>query len=108
MSFREEVLRTWKKSQTYGMGISNACMGLAGETGELIDLIKKQIHHGHILDREKLTKEIGDVLYYLEIICDYTGTDTTEAQGRVIAKLRARYPEGFDSQRSINKDETKE
>lgn len=107
MTFREDVLRTWQ-SQSREMGICNASMGLAGETGELVDLFKKMIHHHHLVDPDKLVKEIGDVLYYLEVLCHYVGTTQDEAKARVIQKLRVRYPDGFDVVQSVNRDEGKE
>ena len=44
--------------------IENGVMGLCGESGECIDLVKKATFQGHPLDREKLIDELGDVLWY--------------------------------------------
>ena len=44
--------------------LMNGILGTAGEAGELVDLLKKQIFQGHPFDREHLIKECGDVLYY--------------------------------------------
>lgn len=104
MSFKNDVLRTWQP-QPVGIGICNASMGLAGEVGEIIDLLKKYVHHDHPLDREKVLKELGDVLYYMEILYVYTGTSRIEAEAAVIAKLKKRYPDGFSSEKSINRGE---
>ena len=43
----------------------NSVMGLCGEAGEAIDIVKKHLFHGHELDREHLTKELGDIAWYL-------------------------------------------
>jgi|DEB19_MinimDraft_3_1074340.scaffolds.fasta_scaffold261375_1 NTP pyrophosphatase (non-canonical NTP hydrolase) len=48
----------------------HACMGLSGETGELIDLLKKHIFYGRPLDQEALLSELGDVLHYYMRIAD--------------------------------------
>ena len=45
--------------------LENALMGLCGESGEAIDLLKKHRFQGHPLDKEKLKKELGDVAWYL-------------------------------------------
>ena len=104
MSFKEDVLRTWQ-DQSRELGVCNAAMGLAGEAGEVVDLLKKHVHHGHDLDRVKLLKEIGDVLYYVEVICAQFQMTREEAEGAVIAKLRLRYPEGFSVEKSVNREE---
>ena len=43
----------------------NGVMGLCGESGEVIDLVKKHLAQGHELDTEKMAKELGDVAWYL-------------------------------------------
>ena len=43
----------------------NGVMGLCGEAGEAIDIVKKWLAQGHELEREKLLKELGDVAWYL-------------------------------------------
>ncbi len=82
----------------------NGVMGLCGESGEAIDLVKKHLSQGHPLDREKLAKELGDVAWYLAETAYAIGYDLeTVLQGN-IEKLKSRYPEGFDSARSIRRD----
>lgn len=79
--------------------------GLTGEAGEVADLIKKHVFHGHELDRNKLAKELGDVLWYIAAFCKDLGLDMEQiAQGN-IDKLKARYPEGFSEAASINRVE---
>ena len=43
----------------------NGVMGLCGESGEAIDIVKKWMAHGHELDKEHLAKELGDIAWYL-------------------------------------------
>lgn len=82
----------------------NGVMGLCGESGEAIDLVKKHLSQGHPLDREKLAKELGDVAWYLAETAYAIGYDLeTVLQGN-IEKLKSRYPEGFDCERSIRRD----
>ena len=83
----------------------NGVMGLCGESGEVIDLVKKHLHQGHALDREKLIKELGDVCWYVAEIASALDTDLDTVMQKNIDKLRARYPEGFDTLRSQNRNE---
>lgn len=80
-------------------------LGLAGETGELVDHIKKHVGHGHELDVEKVKKEAGDVLWYLSQIIRLTGLTFSDVARANIEKLQKRYPEGFNHEASINRRE---
>ena len=83
----------------------NGVMGLCGESGEAIDIVKKHLHQGHELDKEKLAKELGDIAWYLAetaYALDIPLDDILQAN---IEKLRSRYPEGFDAEKSIHRAE---
>lgn len=82
----------------------NAVMGLCGESGEAIDIVKKHLHQGHQLDKEKLIKELGDIAWYLAEAAYALDTDLDTVFEGNIAKLKARYPEGFDTERSVNRE----
>ena len=75
-------------------------LGVAGETGEVVEMIKKHIGHGHELDLQKLTKELGDVLWYLSAICTVCGLELESVAKENIAKLHRRYPDGFSYEAS--------
>lgn len=77
-------------------GILNGCFGLAGETGEFLDMIKKWVFHETPLDREHAQKELGDVMWYVVMICHSFGWDLDVIMTKNVAKLKKRYPEGFD------------
>ena len=81
----------------------NGVMGLCGESGEVIDIVKKHLAQGHELDREKIIKELGDVAWYLAEIAYILGVPLEEVLQRNIDKLKARYPEGFDKEKSKNR-----
>jgi NTP pyrophosphatase (non-canonical NTP hydrolase) len=87
----DEVMTVW------------CAMGLAGEAGETVELIKKGIFHRHGLDREKLTKELGDVLWYISGLCTVQGIDLEAVMIANIEKLRTRYPGGFTTADSITR-----
>ena len=83
----------------------NAVMGLCGESGEAIDIVKKWLAQGHDLDREKLARELGDVAWYLAEAATALDMDLeTILQGN-LDKLAKRYPEGFQTHRSLNRTE---
>lgn len=83
----------------------NGVMGLCGESGEAIDIVKKWLAQGHALDREKLAKELGDIAWYLAETATALDLDLEDIFAANIEKLRKRYPEGFDSNRSIHRAE---
>ena len=82
----------------------NAVMGLCGESGEAIDIVKKHLHQGHELDREKLIKELGDIAWYLAEAATALNIDLETVLERNIEKLKSRYPEGFSAERSIHRN----
>lgn len=83
----------------------NGVMGLCGESGEAIDIVKKWLAQGHELDKEKLAKELGDICWYLAETATALGYSLEDIMTANIEKLRKRYPEGFDSERSIHRSE---
>ncbi len=82
----------------------NGVMGLCGEAGESIDIVKKHLFHGHELSRDKLIEELGDVAWYLAETCTALNIDLENVLSQNIEKLKKRYPEGFDSDRSIHRE----
>ena len=100
--------RTCNITDTMMDKIENGCMGLNGEAGECIDLLKKARFQGHELDREKMIEELGDVLWYCAELACGLGVTLEEVAQRNIDKLRRRYPEGFDAERSRNREERPE
>ncbi len=81
----------------------NSVMGLCGESGEAIDIVKKWLHQGHDLDRQKLTKELGDIAWYLAEAATALDIPLEDIFQGNIEKLRSRYPEGFQAERSIHR-----
>ena len=80
----------------------NGVMGLCGESGEVIDIVKKHLAQGHALDKEKIIKELGDVAWYMaETVLDVELEDVFVQN---IEKLKKRYPEGFSVEKSVNRE----
>ena len=83
----------------------NGVMGLCGESGEAIDIVKKHLAQGHELDKEELAKELGDVAWYLAETATAIGYDLEDIFQMNIDKLKKRYPEGFSVEKSVNRNE---
>lgn len=95
--YQTEALRT---AQEKCRKLANCGLGLAGEAGECADLIKKHLFHGHDLNKEHLAKELGDVAWYLAVTAYAIGYPLEDVLKLNIDKLRQRYPDGFDADRS--------
>ena len=84
-------------------GILNACLGLSGEVGEFNDMVKKLVFHEKPFDAEHAKKELGDIMWYVAMMCYSFGWDLDEIMQLNIDKLKARYPAGFDTARANNR-----
>ena len=84
-------------------GVFNACLGLSGEVGEFNDMIKKTVFHEKPFDEEHAKKEMGDIMWYIAMMCTSFGWDLDEIMQMNVDKLKARYPEGFDVVRANNR-----
>ena len=82
----------------------NGVMGLCGESGEAIDIVKKWLAQGHELDKEKLAKELGDIAWYLAETAYALEIPLEDILQANIEKLKIRYPEGFSSERSLSRE----
>lgn len=90
----------------YNIGeVFNACLGLSGEVGEFQDAIKKWLFHEKEESIEHLKKELGDVMWYVAMMCHAFDWDLDEIMQMNIDKLKARYPEGFDTARAHSAEE---
>ena len=93
--FQEEALRCMRSDLPYEAICSNMCMGLAGETGETVDIFKKHIYQGKDLDINDVIEEIGDILWYIANLCNVNKITMKECMESNVEKLRKRYPNGF-------------
>ncbi|OLP64408.1 hypothetical protein BACPU_26330 [Bacillus pumilus] len=87
--------------------LANYALGLSGESGEVVDIIKKHVFHGHSLDKDKIVKELGDVMHYVAGIATLLEIELPEALEGNINKLKKRFPEGFSEAASIARVDTK-
>ena len=83
----------------------NSALGLCGESGEVADLVKKHRFQGHDFDFDHVAKELGDVAWYLAVGAYAIGLDLESIFRMNIDKLKARYPDGFSTDRSLHRAE---
>ena len=93
--FQREARRSLRDDLPYEDTCSNMCMGLAGEIGEVIDIMKKHIYQGKELDITDVIEEVGDVLWYIANFCNVNNITMDECMESNIKKLRKRFPNGF-------------
>jgi NTP pyrophosphatase (non-canonical NTP hydrolase) len=96
-------MRTYAGADTVIDKLNLGALGLAGESGEVIDQIKKHLFQGHEINQEKMLDELGDVLWYYMLILKAMGFTLQEVMGCNIEKLRRRYPSGFAVERSVSR-----
>ena len=102
--YQEAALRTASSLNPDYPRLLNGVMGLSGESGEVIDMLKKHIFQGHDLDYDHVVKELGDIAWYLAISADAIGVDLESVLRLNIEKLEKRYPDGFKISDSVNRN----
>ena len=107
--YQKEAMRTASGMNYENNGmLINAALGLcgeSGESGEVADIVKKATFQGHELDAEHIAKELGDVAWYLAVGAQAIGYDLETIMQMNVDKLRARYPDGFNSEQSLHRKE---
>lgn len=102
-AYQQLAMRTANAKSKKGL-LLNGVMGLCGEAGECIDQVKKNLFQGHPLDRDHMVEELGDVLWYVAVTCEGLGVSMDEVMERNVEKLKKRYPDGFDAERSMHRE----
>jgi len=102
MTFNEYQSET-NRTSSPDVSIIVCSLGLCGESGEIADHIKKWAAQGHELSKDKIAHELGDVLWYLAQAAKAINLTLDEIAEMNVKKLRERYPDGFDSARSIER-----
>ena len=101
--YQAQAMRWLNPALSEKCTLINGVMGLCGESGEVIDLVKKHLSQGHPLDREALAKGLGDVAWYLAETAYVLGYPLEEIFRMNLEKLSARYPDGFSTERSLHR-----
>ncbi|GAB6092206.1 nucleoside triphosphate pyrophosphohydrolase family protein [Furfurilactobacillus curtus] len=73
--------------------LTNLTLGVANEAGQVVDLVQRYTFQGRTLDKEKLTHELGDTLWYLSQIAEWANIDFEEVAQQNLAELNQRYPD---------------
>ena len=102
--YQDSCARTTNRYSSEGDKLMEYCLGLAGESSEIIEAFKKYIFHNHEVDLDHIKEEIGDTLWYLTNLCSLIGVSLKDVAVYNVDKLKKRYPGGFDSNRSINRE----
>lgn len=85
------------------VGVLHAALGLVGEAGEVADHLKKAAFQGHPFDAAHLAEEVGDILWYCAMMAEALGMSLDTIAAANLQKLQERYPDGFSSERSVNR-----
>lgn len=101
--YQEAASRTMVWGQDSALATMVVALGLCGEAGEVAELIKKWVGHGHPLEKDKIKEELGDVLWYLAALATHMGFSLEVVARENIDKLKARYPDGFSEERSAQR-----
>lgn len=99
--YQQMSMRTAGEARSPRDMLITGALGLTGESGEVADLVKKHVAHGHALDEQHLREELGDVSWYIAFICSAMGWNWSEILRENQAKLARRYPQGFSTEASI-------
>ena len=98
--YQNLAMRTLNPELSKREVLINSVMGLCGESGEAIDIVKKWMAHGHELDKAHLAKELGDIAWYLAEAATALDMDLEDILQANIEKLKKRYQDGFSGERS--------
>ena len=82
----------------------HAAMGISTEAGELLDNLKKVFYYGKTFDEVNFKEELGDVLWYIGMVCERMGWQMDDIMATNIAKLKVRYPEKFTEEAAERRD----
>ena len=80
-------------------------MGMTGESGKAVDMLEKSMFQVHEMDKHTLALEIGAVAYYAAVAAFGLGYTLDDILSMNVEKVRSRYPDGFDPERSRNRME---
>ena len=106
--FKDNTRRCFKSMETQEvdgqtLDLLHTAFGIAGESGELVDAIKKYFFYNQPPDEENIKEELGDLLFYIQSMCDTLGYSTEEIMNRNVQKLSTRYPDGYSDEDAITR-----
>ena len=103
--YQREAMRTMFERRDRADHLYSA-IGLTSEAGEYLDMVKKHVFHGHPFNvANSAVLELGDIQWYIAVEAENIGCSLSYIMALNVAKLRKRYPEGFDPERSQRRAE---
>ena len=100
--YQKLAARTMGEGWSHSNYIHHALHGMVGEIGEIHSIYQKR-YQGHDADSEHLKKELGDLLWFIAEYCTANEWRLEDIMQINIDKLKARYPDGFDAEKSIHR-----
>ena len=101
--YQTAAARTINAKLADGERLFDAAAGLSEESGEILGLVRKHVFQSHPLARDRLQTELGDALWCLAITAQSAGMSLEQIAASNVAKLRARYPDGYNDVASKNR-----
>lgn len=108
IEYQQLALRTAHRQDKREDDLLHGSAGVATEAGELMDIFKRYRFYGKPVDWVHVKEEVGDVMWYLALVCESAGITLEDAGKANIEKLRVRYPEKFDAAQALKRDLDKE
>jgi NTP pyrophosphatase (non-canonical NTP hydrolase) len=93
--YEELAARTANTRLTDRERLLDSAAGLSEEAGEILSLVRKHAFQAQPLDDERIMEELGDALWCLAMTARHAGTSLEDIAQANVAKLRARYPDGY-------------
>lgn len=84
--------------------LRHAVFELNSEAGEVAGILQKE-YQGHVIDNEHIKRELGDCLWGIAEACNALGFTLEDVAQTNIEKLKARFPHGFEAERSLHRQE---
>jgi len=95
-------------SKNRELDLLHMAVGISDEAGEVLGQAKKAFFQGHPWKKDKVIEEVGDLLFYLNRFIHLHGVTLSECIEANVVKLNARYPNGWDPDKSLNRDTSNE
>lgn len=100
--YQRLAARTINNSMSAAKKEYHALHGMVGEIGEIHSIYQK-MYQGHTPDETHLKKEVGDLLWFIAEYCTTMGWNLEDVMQLNIEKLKARFPNGFEEERSLHR-----
>lgn len=102
--YQDKAARTQNGKLNRNQRLNHALFGMCSEVGEIHGLYQKMFQ-GHPLNFSEVLDEVGDLMWFISELCDVLGVTMDDVAARNIEKLEERYPDGFDAEKSVHREE---